>query len=246
MTTPKIGIQMYTLRDHAAQNFTLTLERVAQTGVEGVEFAGFGGMSAPDLKALLERLNLKAAGAHFSSEQLFDELQKSVDYALELGLSTIVCPYARFETAQEWLEFAAKLETVAQSLKTSGITLLYHNHDHELTQKIGAKTVLDALLEAAPSVGGELDVAWLEVGGYSAAEYLTRYAARTPLIHLKDYRRKGSEVETVELGQGETHLDAALEAGKGAQWWLIEQDQCAGDPFDSLKVSLEWLKANWG
>ena len=245
MTTPKIGIQMYTLRDHAAQNFTLTLERVAQMGVEGVEFAGFGGMSASDLKALLERLNLQAAGAHFSSEQLFGGLQECVDYALELGLSTLVCPYARFETGDEWLEFAARLETVAQTLRASGIRLLYHNHDHELTQKIGEKTVLDTLLKAAPSVGGELDVAWLEVGGYSAAEYLARYAARTPLIHLKDYRRGVQGVETVELGQGLTHLPAALETGKGAQWWLIEQDYCAGDPFDSLKVSLDWLKANW-
>jgi len=245
MTTPQIGIQMYTLRDHTAQNLTLTLERVAQMGVTGVEFAGFGGLSAPDLRALLERLNLKAAGAHFSSEQLFTDLQASVDYALELGLEYVVCPWANFETGEQWLEFASKLETVAQTLKASGLTLLYHNHAHELTQKIGEKTVLDALLEAASSVGGELDVAWLEVGGYSAADYLTRYAARTPLIHLKDYRRKGTEVETVELGQGETHLSAALEAGKGAQWWLIEQDQCAGDPFDSLKVSLDWLNANW-
>ena len=245
MNQPQIGVQMYTLRDPAEKDFVGTLERVSQMGFAGVEFAGYFDLKAKDLKAVLERLNLAPAGSHRSYDQLLGELEEHTDYALELGLTHLICPYARFDTDAEWLDLAARLETVAQTLKKSGITLSYHNHDHELTQKIGGQTVLDAILEAAPNMSAELDVAWLEVGGYSAAEYLNKYAARAHLVHLKDYGRDGDKVNTLELGRGLVALPSALEAGKGAQWWLIEQDYCAGDPFDSLQISLEWLKANW-
>ncbi|MNP76000.1 hypothetical protein D3C76_1731580 [compost metagenome] len=51
--------------------------------------------------------------------------------------------------------------------------------------------------------------------------------------------------ETVELGKGEIAItaigDAAVAAG--AEWLIVEQDYCAGDSLDSIKTSMEWVRA---
>ena len=59
-----VALQMYTVRDEAAVDFTGTLRKVAETGYAGVELAGTGGMSAADLRSLLDELGLQVAGSH--------------------------------------------------------------------------------------------------------------------------------------------------------------------------------------
>lgn len=61
-----IGLQLFTVREDLAKDFTGTLRRVAELGYEGVEFAGYGGFSTEELNDLLQELNLKAIGAHVS------------------------------------------------------------------------------------------------------------------------------------------------------------------------------------
>ncbi|MEX2460572.1 MAG: hypothetical protein WD469_04615 [Paenibacillaceae bacterium] len=53
MAKTKVGLQLYTLRDETAKDFIGTLRKVAEIGYEGVEFAGYGGMTAEQLQALL-------------------------------------------------------------------------------------------------------------------------------------------------------------------------------------------------
>jgi sugar phosphate isomerase/epimerase len=61
---------MYTLREEAGKDFIGTLEKVAQVGYQGVEFAGYGDLTASQLKAHLDRLGLKASGSHIGMDQL--------------------------------------------------------------------------------------------------------------------------------------------------------------------------------
>ncbi|GJM68777.1 hypothetical protein HMSSN036_09930 [Paenibacillus macerans] len=39
----KVGLQLYTVRDHLERDFEGTLRKVAELGYKGVEFAGFTG-----------------------------------------------------------------------------------------------------------------------------------------------------------------------------------------------------------
>ena len=255
-TQPQIGLQLWTVRDALAQDFAGTLERVAALGLAGVEFAGYGGLSASDLRDLLARLNLQAAASHVAYERLFSQLDEELRYAAELGLTRLVCPWARFEQDAEWLSFADRLEQVAQECANAGVSLSYHNHAHELQDRLGGERVLAALLSRAPTVQAELDVAWLQAGGASAPEYLRRYAGRTDLVHLKDYRAgqggpREDGVVTVALGDGVTDLEGVLTAlreanarGAGPAWLLIEQDDSEGNSFDSVARSLAWLRAH--
>ena len=57
-TTPRIGVQLWSVKDEIKQDFEGTLTKIAALGFQGVEFAGeFGRFAsdAPGLKAFLEK-----------------------------------------------------------------------------------------------------------------------------------------------------------------------------------------------
>jgi sugar phosphate isomerase/epimerase len=69
-----------------------------------------------------------------------------------------------------------------------------------------------------------------------------------PFIHLKDYamtlERKPSYCE---IGLGTLPFKRIIEEAErsGCQWFIVEQDTCPGDPFESLRGSYNYLKANF-
>src|SRR4051812_50088250 len=59
-----IAVQLYTVREPARADFPGTLRRLAEGGARAVEFAGYGGMPIPELRALLGELGMRVAGPH--------------------------------------------------------------------------------------------------------------------------------------------------------------------------------------
>lgn len=49
----KLGLQLYSIGDEMDKNFDLAIEKVAKIGYDGVEFAGYGGKTAKELKSAL-------------------------------------------------------------------------------------------------------------------------------------------------------------------------------------------------
>src|SRR2546426_7889102 len=88
-----IALQMYTLREAAAKDFSGTLREVAEIGYDGVELAGDGGLKAPELKDLLASLGLRLARSHVPLDRLENDLEAALDYHQELGCPFVVCPY---------------------------------------------------------------------------------------------------------------------------------------------------------
>ena len=64
MRKDQISIQLYTLRSITANDWDAALGQVAEAGYQAVEFAGFNGTSAADMRALLDHHGLKASSAH--------------------------------------------------------------------------------------------------------------------------------------------------------------------------------------
>jgi sugar phosphate isomerase/epimerase len=70
---------------------------------------------------------------------------------------------------------------------------------------------------------------------------------RLPLIHLKDYAiDSDNKVTFAEIGYGNLNWMEIIAAAddSGCQWFIVEQDTCAGDPFDSLKMSFDYIRDN--
>lgn len=234
-----VGLQLYTLREQLARDFPGTLDAVAASGVTELELAGeYGGLDGPALRTALSERGLTATAAHIGGDAWEQDTAGQVAFLHGVGVTRAVYPWFKGEGPQ-WAALADRLEQLAQTLAAEGITLSYHNHDHELSETVDGQPVLDLLLERAPSLGLELDTAWVHAGGRDPVDYLRRYAARTTLVHLKDLRRENRGWRTVELGAGEVPLAAILAATPPGASVFYEQDQADG--LASLRLSLAYL-----
>lgn len=247
-----IGVQLYTVRDDLAKDFRGTLRRIAELGYEGVEFAGYGGLPAEELKQLLDELNLKPIGAHVSLQNMRVNLDKEIDYLLAIGATYMICPYVAAEDrtdAEAWKSLFGFLSEAARKANEKGLKFAYHNHAFEFELKIGDQYVFDALYAADPErILVEMDAGWVQYAGLDTLQYIADYAGRLPLLHLKDFKGMiDNQINTVELGRGEIDLPAVIDAASeaGTEWLIVEQDRCQNPPLESVATSLKWLQDNY-
>lgn len=245
-----IGLQLYTLRNELAEDFRGGLRKVAALGYEGVEFAGYGGLTAEELRALLDELGLRAIGSHVRYPLLKERLQEELAYAKAIGAEYVVCPNLPPEEREDWGSVYAFLSEAGEEAKKYGLRLAYHNHAFEFESKVDGMWAYDALFErvAADRLQVEMDVGWVQFAGEDPLAYIRKYAGRLPIVHLKDFRKAADgTIDTRELGHGIVPLPDVLQAASdaGVAWLVVEQDQCVNPPFDSIATSVEWLKANY-
>ena len=63
-------------------------------------------------------------------------------------------------------------------------------------------------------------------------------------VFFKDLKIADNQPHFAEIGQGNLEWDEIISACEeaGVEYALVEQDSCDGDPFDSLKISYDFLK----
>src|SRR5580700_10131887 len=94
-----IALQLYSLRDDCARDFFGTIAQVAAMGYAGVEFAGYHGASAADLRKVLDDNGLKCAGSHAGFNTLqSDQIEATIAYHATLGCANLVVPWLPQET----------------------------------------------------------------------------------------------------------------------------------------------------
>lgn len=242
MKTIPISLQLYTLRDALQQNAPQTLERVAQIGYRGIET---GIDSSPQFLEKARELGLTITAAHVSLAALQGDLETIVSNCQAMDTHFAVLAWVEESqrgSAQNWQNLGRFLDDKGAQLHESGITLCYHHHDFEFEEFEG-KTGLDWLLEAASpqNVQAELDTYWSQKGGQSPVETLKKYQGRVPLLHIKDMDKRG---DFAEVGTGILDWPAifATAESQGVTSYIVEQDICPGDPFDSIALSLANLQ----
>ena len=241
----KVGLQLYSLRDAMAEDFTGTIERVARMGYAGVEFAGYGGLAPRALRQLLDDNGLACYGTHFGRLPKTDaELDEQIEMNLALGNPYLVCPWQDMATHDDALRFADVMNETAAKLRPHGLRLGYHNHAHEFKVDRG-ETLMDTLLKnTEPDVFAEFDVFWVAYAGYDPLTFIRRYAGRQPLMHLKELGpdRKAN----VEIGAGVLDFEAIVRLGQqiGTEHFIVEQEEYTCDPLESCEISLKSLRDN--
>ena len=250
MARPVISLQLYTVRDHTNTDMLGALRRIAKIGYEGVELAGYGNASRDDVISTLQETGLKVTGAHVGLEALQNDFKTVVSDSRALGNTFVIVPFLseQYRGSREgWQETGELLDGIGRMLRNEGLTLCYHNHDFEVKEKYGegaeADCALDVLYQTASpeNLKAEIDCYWLEKGGKDAAAYIRKLAGRVPLVHLKDMGTDGSFKEVGEGSLSFPNIFNAAEEGD-VQAYVVEQDVCPGDPFDSVKISLENLR----
>jgi sugar phosphate isomerase/epimerase len=245
MTKQCIGLQLYTIRDETTRDFRGTLRQVAEMGYQAVEFAGYGGTPPKEMATLLTDLGLRAIGSHVGLSLLEQDLEREIEYCLEIGCPYITIPTLtlqwRSSNATGYRRLAAHLQKIAFVCKKRGISLVYHNHDFDFQQSEG-QYLLDILLEETDPtlLQLELDTGWFATVGIDPVAYLRKYTDRTPFIHLKDIT---AESTFAEVGEGildiATYCKAAIESG--TQFYIVENDTPRHPSLESVRRSLNNL-----
>ena len=232
------AIQLYTLR-FLEEPLSRTLERVANTTLDGVEFAGFGDETPSALATQLDDLDLGVAGAHVSLSDLEESYEETAAAYDALGCEHIVVPsYPReeFETAEGVDEAARRLSTVAGRLETDGFSCHYHNHHFEF-DTIDGETAFDRFAARADeSVQFQIDTGLTRCADVDPVALIDRYGDRISLVHLTDTDPDSSDSLHAELGDGIVDLEACVDAARRNDVeWLIGEHGGATEPLSTLE-----------
>lgn len=269
----KIGLQLYSIREDMEKDMDSALRQVKEMGYDCVEFAGYFGHSAEEVKAMLDKYGLECVSVHQAPQLFVDEGQKAVDYIKTLGVKYAAVPWYekdKLAGSPEWDNTVKMFTDVAELLKKNGIKMMYHNHDFEFN-KVDGKFILDWIYDTIPQdlIEPEVDTCWVHYAGYNPAEYLLKYSGRINIVHLKDFacnnlgggpvyalidedgnEKKGSKedngFEFRPVGHGIQDIPSIIEASEkaGASVLIVEQDQSNDrPPMEAAKMSREYLKS---
>ena len=180
------GLQMYSVRDITKENLKDALRRVAEMGYKYVEFAGFFGNTAEDVKAWLDEYGLKCSGTHTKGDMITpDAIKETIAYHKTIGCTNLIVPSARWKTPEEMEYYIALFNYAQKKLAAEGISLGYHNHSGEFYPTPYGKIVEDEIM-ARTSIDMEIDTFWLFNAGIDPVPYLEAHKDRIKVIHLKD------------------------------------------------------------
>lgn len=129
-----VALQLFSVRDECQRDLARTLAKVRGFGYEGVEFAGFYGWRAADIRDLLRRESLKACGSHTPISDLQgDRFLETVAFNQEIGNRNVIVPGLpeEFHSRDGWVRATALFNGLAERLRPLGFRTGYHNHSIE-------------------------------------------------------------------------------------------------------------------
>ncbi len=238
----RIGLQLYTVRGECARDLEGTLRTVADLGYEGVELHDLYGRSAQELRELLDGLGLVVAGRHVSLDVVVERLaeEQRVLGCDRVALAWIDPP----ESSADADESVQRIAALAARARDAGLRFGFHNHWGELARLEDGTTLLDRLCELpADLLWLELDLGWGWDAGESPVRLLEWMRGRTPLVHVKDLRARGTR-EHVPVGEGAVgYADIVPRAAElGVEWLIVEQDELDRPPAEAIERSIHSVR----
>lgn len=230
------SFQLYSARDYTS--WKDTFELLGKLGYTQVE--GFGGNyeDPAETLAMLEANGLTMPSGHFFPIDNFeDDFDKTIAAARTLGMKQLYCPAPEDDLrdggdAEGWIALAKRLETAAKRVQDAGLRFGWHNHHWEFLPLPGGEIAMDLLLEHAPSMEWEMDVAWVVRGDNDPLKWIEAHKDRITAAHVKDIAPAGEcedEDGWADLGHGKldwpTYMDALR--GAGVEIFVMEHDKPA-------------------
>lgn len=233
----KFAVQMYSMRSFIDEHgVEAAFKTIAEAGFTGVEFAGFYGMQADEIRSLLEKYRLEAVSAHVGVE----DIEAQLPLLKELGVRYAVVPYIDFNRSVTLPDGVNSCKKALKIFKENGIAVGYHNHAHEFANGVDAVAYL---AENIPEMQFEPDVFWLAAAGIDALEFMKKYRDRLCFIHLKELGESAEGINPV-LGAGRANIAEVTKLGErlGVAWSILEVENTEMPMREYLTESYQFLK----
>lgn len=250
MERHQIAAQLYTVRDFlkTPEDIAASMKKIRAIGYEAVQVSGMAPMDESELMRILDGEGLTCCATHEATKLIVEEPQRVVERLQKLGCKYTAVPSPgsfELKTQAQVIEYSKAIEAAGKVLHENGQVLTYHNHQIEF-RRINGKTILEHIYDETDArfLQGEIDTYWVQNGGGDVVAWCEKLNGRLPLIHLKDYRiTDDNKPDFAEIGQGNLNWNEIIPAAEksGCEWFIIEQDTSPIDPFDSLKISFDYL-----
>jgi sugar phosphate isomerase/epimerase len=253
MKPAQIAAQLYTVRDFCTTASTLaaTARKIRAIGYEAAQLSGLGPIPEQEIAKIMAGEGLVICATHEPAAVILDQPERAIESLQKLGCRLTAYPYPQgvdFGDADSVNTLVRKLDAAGAKFRAAGLTLGYHNHDIEFLKFQGAPVLDYIFAHTDPrNLVGELDTYWVHFGGGDCVEWCRKLRRRLPFIHLKDYAiTRERHPVYCEIGAGTLPFRRIIAEAErsGCQWFIVEQDTCPHNPFDSLQISLDYLKAN--
>jgi len=227
----------YSLQLYSARNFTPwknVFKTIRDLGYSQVE--GYGGAyeSPEETRQLLDKNHLEMPSGHFSLDELENDLDASLKTASLLGCKHIFCPYLiedqRPKDTAGWQSLARRLADIGNKVCDRGFQFGWHNHDFEFVACADGSIPMQLILETAPDIDWEIDVAWISRAGSDPSKWITEFKNRITSVHVKDIAAPGQcsdEDGWSDVGHGTMDwksLFTQLQTDTRARLYIVEHD----------------------
>ncbi len=256
----QVALQLYSIRDEMEKDMEGTLREVKAMGYDFVEFAGYFGRSAEEVRAMLDAAGLACVSVHQSYDVFLTNGEYEVDFLKTIGAKYCAVPWMKdgHKGSESFDKTLADYTKISGMLKKAGIQFLYHNHDFEF-ETVDGKYKLDWLFESFPAdvLQTEIDTCWVRYAGVDPCAYVRKYAGRAPIVHLKDFlwsnpnasdagesKKDGPFLQPIGMGIQDIPAILAAAEDAGTDIVVVEQDESLDrPPMEAARLSREYLKS---
>lgn len=241
-----LGAQLYTVRNYfdTPSHMQNALSNIKEIGYTSVQLFGDASLAEALAKtAHAEGLHISGILAELENyeQELDTYLQICGDYDIpDLAISGFLTE------EKDVASYIQRVNTVAEKIRAHGRTFSYHNHADEFIKMPDGKTIMDHYIEGfEPTLVDFMpDTHWLHRGGCDVRHMLERLRGRVHMLHLKDLKYTKDGPTFAEIGKGNLYFEGIIPLALdcGITHFVVEQDECDGDPIESLKQSFDYLK----
>jgi sugar phosphate isomerase/epimerase len=256
---PKIGLQLYTIRDAMVADVPGSLKIVSDIGYKYVELADYANgkfynYEPAEFLKMVTDLGMEILSSHTQVEGAgvtLDNAKKMAEDHAKIGVKYCLQPWIVEEmrtTIASYQRMAANWNQIGKVMKEFGIQFGYHNHNFEFATVEGKIPYFDVMLAELDKdlVTMELDLFWTSKAGYNPVDIFKKYPGRFQLLHLKDMYTKEApffdviKTDLAPVGEGVIDFKGILAAKDiaGMKYMIVEQDDSrTGTILEDIKTS---------
>lgn len=244
---PQVGVQLYSVRGICGKDLVGTLKAIKEMGYAGVEFAGYYGKTAQELKQILSDTGLVACGTHTGVDTIKPEnIAKTIEFNQIIGNKYLMVPGMKAESKEDWLNRAKEFNAAAITAKAAGMYVGYHNHQHEFKTKYDGTCAWEIFFgNTSPDVCIQMDVGHVVSAGEDPVAWLKKFPKRSRTLHAKEiYPGPGILGQVPEGKQGVKwdEVFATTDADGVTDWYIVESE---ADPntLEKIRGCIDFLKS---
>ena len=223
-----VSLQLYSMRDCSDQ--IALLNQLPSIGITRVE--GYGGVynDPAAYRMAMDSNGITMPSGHLALNDIEADFEAMMHIVTTMGMTRVYAPYLdekdRPTTTAGYIALAQRLDTAAKRFAEKGISFGWHNHDFEFMAMEEGSVPMDILLEHAPNINWEADLAWIVRGGSDPLDYIQRYGSRMSAIHVKDIAAAGTNAEE----------DGWADLSSGTMDWAVLLKACGALNSDLIYV----------